>query len=113
MVMYMDLEPIWQFFINKLSSNSCITTVYWKKITGVPFLYVTTATQLSRQSLEELIISSAAAAMKGQRLHSETVFVRQNESLFVYRHRFYVPQEKMFCCGNLCIDCTRLKGKKA
>jgi hypothetical protein len=43
--------------------------------------------------------------MRGKQLHCETIFVRQEEHLYVFRHRFYVPQQKMFCCGNLCPDC--------
>jgi hypothetical protein len=105
----MDLEPIWQQFIKKLSSNKSITNVHWKKITGIPFLYIIITPNLSQRTLEEFIKKCSVVAMKGHRLHSETIFVRQDGVLLVYRHRFYVPQEKMFCCGNLCVDCTRLK----
>lgn len=110
MVIQMDLERIWQLFIKQLTLNECITKAYWKKITGIPFLYIQITPDLSQQTLEVFISKSAAVAMKGKRLHSETIFVRQDDMLYVYRHRFYVPQEKMFCCGNLCVDCTRLKG---
>lgn len=109
MVIHMDLEPIWQQFIKKLNVNKGITSANWRKIAGIPFLYISTAPELSQLTLEAIIKKCSAAAIKGSRLHSETIFVRQDGELFVYRHRFYVPQEKMFCCGNLCIDCTRLK----
>jgi hypothetical protein len=104
----MDLEPIWQQFIKMLTLNKDIKSAYWRKIAGIPFLYVC-STELSQLALEAIIKRCSVATIKGNRLHSETIFVRQDGVLFVFRHRFYVPQEKMFCCGNLCADCTRLK----
>jgi hypothetical protein len=106
----MDLELIWQLFMKQLTLNECIYKAYWKKITGIPFLYIQITPNTSHSSLESLIKKCSAIAVNGKRLHSETIFVRQDDMLYVYRHRFYVPQEKMFCCGNLCVDCTRLKG---
>jgi hypothetical protein len=105
----MDLNPVWQFFLHQLTLNDFIEKAYWKKITGIPFLYIKAPKNTSQQTLEETIIKCSTFVMKGKPLHSETIFVRQDEMLFVYRHRFFVPQEKMFCCGNLCLDCTRLK----
>ena len=105
----MDLEPIWQQFIKKLTLNKDIKSANWIKIAGIPFLYICVTPELSQLTLEAIIKKCSAAAIKGNRLHSETIFVRQDGVLLVYRHRFYVPQEKMFCCGNLCVDCTRLK----
>jgi hypothetical protein len=105
----MDLEPIWQQFIKKLTLNKDIKSAYWRKIAGIPFLYINISPELSQLTLETIIKKCSQATIKGSRLHSETILVRQDGVLFVYRHRFYVPQEKMFCCGNLCIDCTRLK----
>ena len=112
MVIHMELEPIWQLFIKQLTLNECITNVYWRKITGIPFLYITITANLNKHTLENIINNCSASVIKGKRLYSETIFVRQDELLHVYRHRFYVPQEKMYCCGNLCVDCTRLKGNK-
>ena len=106
----MDLEPIWQLFIKQLTLDERIYKAFWKKITGIPFLYIQINPDTPHPTLESLIKKCSDIAIKGKRLHSETVFVRQDDMLFVYRHRFYVPQEKMFCCGNLCVDCTRLKG---
>ncbi|MEW9050349.1 MAG: hypothetical protein AB2392_04280 [Neobacillus sp.] len=105
----MDLEPIWEFFIKQLTSHQDIQTAFQKNITGIPFLYIMVKSPFTQLQLEQEIMKSSAAAMKGRRLHSETVFVRQERLQYVYRHRFLVPQEKMFCCGNLCKDCTRLR----
>lgn len=103
----MDLEPIWQVFIKQLTLHPSIADAHWKKIAGIPFLYITIKKNLTQLELEKEISKCSAISIKGKRLHSETVFVRIDGMLYVYRHRFHVPQEKMFCCGNLCTDCTR------
>lgn len=106
----MDLEPIWDIFIKQLLLHPSIAHVHWKKITGIPFLYITIIDHnLTQLELEKAINKGSAISIKGKRLHCETVFVRNDGMLYVYRHRFHVPQEKMFCCGNLCKDCIRLK----
>lgn len=109
MVIHLDLETIWLRFMKQITLNKGITNAYWKKIAGIPFLYISITSDISQDSLEDMIKKCSTVAVKGSRLHSETIFVRQDGELFVYRHRFYVPQEKMFCCGNLCVDCTRFK----
>ncbi|MBM6618576.1 hypothetical protein [Bacillus suaedaesalsae] len=110
----MDLDDIWVMFLHELSSYRHYHSVKKQIYTGVPFLYIQVAenTNTSQEDIETTIKKAAARSMKGKRLHSETIFVRQEQHLFVYRHRFYVPQEKMFCCGNLCVNCVRLRNKK-
>lgn len=103
----MDLKVIWNDFIEYLRAETDIHHAYVKWITGIPFLYIDT--DLDKSEVEYLIRKWSARSMRGKRLHSDTIFFRTQSSLFVYRHRFYVPQEKMFCCGNLCVDCVRLK----
>lgn len=105
----MDLTSVWDIFINKLTLHPLIESAYWKKITGIPFLYIVVHPNFLPQELEKELARCSAYAMKGKRLHCETVLVRKDLFLFVYRHRFYVPLEKMFCCGNLCADCIRKK----
>lgn len=105
----MDLEPVWQVFINQLLLCDFISYAYWKKVTGIPFLYINSLDGTSHCEIDKEIIKCSALVSKGKRLYSETIFVRKEAGLYVYRHRFYVPQEKMFCCGNLCADCMRLK----
>jgi hypothetical protein len=103
----MDLSVIWGDFIEYLRSEPDIQGVTVKRVAGIPFLYIDTL--LDKSEVEYLIKKWSARAMRGKRLHSDTIFFRSQSSIFVYRHRFYVPQEKMFCCGNLCVDCVRLK----
>jgi hypothetical protein len=108
----MDLEPIWETFITRLTLHPFIESVYRKKITGIPFLYISLKQPLVQVDIEKEISKCSIIAVKGKRLHSETIFVRNEGMMYVYRHRFLVPQEKMFCCGNLCKDCTRTLLKK-
>ncbi|WP_456271650.1 hypothetical protein [Bacillus sp. AK031] len=104
----MDLAMIWDKFAEHLKSFEGIEDYEMKKIAGIPFIYVKGS--LSKEEIEEIVMRSSAKSMRGKRLHSETVYVRTKDQHYVYRHRFYVPQEKMFCCGNLCVDCIRLRG---
>lgn len=105
----MDIEKIWTKFIDLLSKHPSLMQVYNRKSAGIPFLYVQVKEPCTQQELEKAIKKAAAGAIKGKQLHSETEYVRKDHQLYVFRHRFYVPQRKMFCCGNLCPDCIRLK----
>ncbi len=81
-----------------------------KKIySGFPFLYIETTS--TKDQLEAELKHAASKAMKGKRLSCEIVFVRFQSPDHIYRARFYVPQEKLFCCGNGCTDCVRLKNR--
>ncbi|CAM3694584.1 hypothetical protein [Mesobacillus zeae] len=105
----MDLEIIWEKFLSSLNQEPKINNAYYKKVAGIPFLYLSVMEGTDGDYIGKAIRLHSASAMKGKQLHSETFFVRNNEGLFVYRHRFFVPLRKMFCCGNLCTDCIRLE----
>ncbi|WP_026692154.1 hypothetical protein [Peribacillus kribbensis] len=108
----MDLETIWKEFIEKLLLNEAIISVLYKKIAGTPFLYISVKDwQMEKEVIENVIKNAAADVIKDRQLHSKTAFVRQQSGILVYRHRFYVPQRKMFCCGNLCPDCIRFESE--
>ncbi len=107
----MDLDEIWIIFLGQLKKQSTIISATKQVYSGTPFLYLECKQNTDVTYLEQIIKNSSSFSMKGKRLHSETIYVRDERNLYVYRHRFYVPQEKMFCCGNLCIDCIRLKKK--
>lgn len=102
-----DHERAWQVFEKLLTESEKIKTYQIKKITGLPFLYLTPESGRSRADMEELLKRTAASAMKGKRLTLAMSFVRKDQASYVYRVRFLVPQRKMFCCGNLCDDCIR------
>ncbi|WP_409294483.1 hypothetical protein V1498_14955 [Peribacillus sp. SCS-26] len=106
----MDLAPIWSDFIDTIiRDNPAVETAVYKKITGIPFLYLTFHSLPEEKAAKVMIRKAAASVMKGRQLHCETVYVREDIRGYVYRHRFYVPQQKMFCCGNLCPDCIRFR----
>lgn len=110
----MELEQIWSTFLNDMKEDELVEGCFRKNITGIPFLYV----HVSAEKMPEwdakgsaIIAACSKKAMFRKKVTVETHFVRQAQNQYVYRHRFFVPQEKMFCCGNLCEDCIRLRKK--
>ncbi len=103
----MDLIPIWENFLDLLRKEENVQSANVKWVAGIPFLYI--ESEGIKSEIEFIIKKWSAKAMRGKRLHSDTIFFRRENNVYVYRHRFFVPQEKMFCCGNLCVDCVRLK----
>ncbi|WP_052114896.1 hypothetical protein [Pontibacillus chungwhensis] len=105
-----DVEKAWHLFMVTLNQDPCTLTCYKKTITGIPFVYVSPSSpNIERTMIEDSLKKAAASAMKGKRLTLSMSFVREHEALYVYRVRFLVPQQKMFCCGNMCIDCIRFQ----
>ncbi|TSB46304.1 hypothetical protein [Alkalicoccobacillus porphyridii] len=76
-----------------------------KEISGYHFIYI--RSNEPPTSIEKQIILAANQLIKKNTLSYECVFVRQKNGQSVFRFRFLVPSEKMFCCGNGCINCTR------
>ena len=106
----MDLKQVWDYFIEYLLEKGEIKNAWRKDVTGIPFLYVHLQKDMDKETLLTHIKKSSGRSMEGKRLHSETIYVRSEPLLYVFRHRFYVPREKMFCCGNVCVDCILLQG---
>ncbi len=104
----MILEETVNVFLNRMNADDSLSC-WIKKSAGIPFLYVQMNSIKTIAEITGKINKESRFAMKGTRLTLECFFVREAASLYVFRHRFYVPQEKMFCCGNLCEDCIRLK----
>ncbi|MGD6816299.1 hypothetical protein [Metabacillus sp. 84] len=104
-----DLDLIWDHFMEKLFNHPPFYSVKRQLIAGTPFLYIETVPGTSEAEVRKTIFLFSKKAMLHKKVTSETIFVRNEENLYVYRHRFYVPLEKMFCCGNLCSDCILLK----
>ncbi|MED2973447.1 hypothetical protein P4361_14550 [Fictibacillus sp. B-59209] len=103
----MNLDIIWNGFLEAVRKTSFIDSAEKKLITGIPFLYIKTDGSADRTKIEEEIKLRSIQAMKGKRLNAEISYFRTDSHLYVYRFRFLVPQQKMFCCGNLCVDCIR------
>lgn len=109
-----ELEQIWDTFLEELNKNELVVDCFHKKVAGIPFLYVQIQTGHVfgwEEKGQSFIHVCSKKAMFKKKVTAETHFFRRQDNLFVYRHRFYVPQEKMFCCGNLCEDCIRLRKK--
>ncbi|KHF40804.1 hypothetical protein [Halalkalibacter okhensis] len=105
----MDLDIIWISFIKNLEQETCIRSIQKKKFGGQPFVYLELTSPISKSQLENLLTQSSKKAMIGKRLTCDISFVRMQHQTFVYHIRFKVPQEKLFCCGNSCTNCIRLK----
>jgi len=103
--MTLDLTTIWERFSQCLDKHQDITSVSYKKITGIPFLYV--KSNLNDRTVLNEIRSCSNCVTTGLRISYKTTYVRNDNDILIFRHRFYVPQEKLFCCGNECIDCIR------
>ncbi|WP_059170026.1 hypothetical protein [Bacillus sp. FJAT-27445] len=103
----MELDSIYDIFVKKAGGLPGVASIEMKKIAGIPFLFIYPAETGTRNGIEKGLRLCSSETMKGKRLSSETVFVRSDASFLVFRHRFFVPQRKMFCCGNLCLDCVR------
>ncbi|TGB05030.1 hypothetical protein [Halobacillus salinus] len=105
--MKIDHEVAFETFRTKLNQSSLIRRSEWKKVAGLPFVYLWLEDHVDQRMLEDALKLCAAKAMRGKRLTLEMSYVRKNQAFYVYRIRFLVPQRKMFCCGNLCDDCIR------
>ncbi|KGX93286.1 hypothetical protein N781_12835 [Pontibacillus halophilus JSM 076056 = DSM 19796] len=108
--MYRDeLDRAWFVFLSTLNRIEPLS-VSKRMITGIPFVFIEKHhTKLQKTELDDYVKKAAAKAMKGKRLTLSMSFVRENETFIIYRVRFLVPQRKMFCCGNLCVDCIRFQ----
>jgi hypothetical protein len=105
----MDLTIIWKDFMEQISTAKNIEFAEKKTIAGLPFLYITLKNNREQKEVEKQLCSYAMTCMQGKRLNFIIQFVRAEHKLLVFRARFLVPQEKMFCCGNMCEDCIRFK----
>ncbi|UFJ42954.1 hypothetical protein LOK74_10865 [Brevibacillus humidisoli] len=87
-----------------LANRDGIDRIDWREFAGHRFLYVTSS--LAHRELITVILQDAEALVKGTRIRCQCNHIRTEEQRSVFRFRFLVPEEKMFCCGNQCEDCT-------
>lgn len=105
----MDLNIIWEDFLKRTKPDPEVINIEKKIMAGIPFVYVSVVPNTSLEAATDILKKHAVKSMKGKRLTLELNFVRSEKNLYIFRMRFLVPQEKMFCCGNLCFDCIRLR----
>ena len=101
----MDVESLYVMLVQNLTNDNRIESSQYKKVAGIPFIYITVSSPISINALEGIVEGYAKQIIKSKRITTQTIFVRQTKQMYVFRHRFFVPQEKMFCCGNECEDC--------
>jgi len=102
------LEAIWESFFQCMKNNKLINLIEQKKISGSYFIYI-------KESIESKSIIQYESQLKDcanqiisiYKVSYHVNFVRKEKNIIIFRHRFLVPQTKMFCCGNQCIDCIR------
>jgi hypothetical protein len=92
-----------------LKDTKVVSTIHKKTYSGIPFIYLQPSSSITEIEIEELLKQAAIKVMNGKRLTYEITFVRKHSHSYVYRIRFKVPQEKLFCCGNRCSNCIRFK----
>jgi hypothetical protein len=100
------LEHLYQQFMDALLQHEACTSVSCRDYAGQRFYYVTSPLAVDRlqAEVEQIAIRIVRHTMCGFAYQH----VRQEGAEIVFRFRFTVPNQKMFCCGNLCEDCTRL-----
>ncbi len=103
------LDGIWEQFTNCISNYKQITHFSNKLICGVNFLYVQSEIKMKEEEIKNLFITCSKQFTDEFKLIYRIEFIRKEDNHFVFRHRFYVPNKKMFCCGNQCTDCTRFR----
>ncbi|MFY0543305.1 hypothetical protein [Brevibacillus sp. H7] len=101
------LESFYQRFHNSSLNLPGIIDANWREYAGQRFYYV--KTPLPAGLLRKMLLEAGEAVAAGTKLKVETIFVRSLEEQHVFRFRFLVPNEKQFCCGNLCVDCYLLR----
>ena len=98
------LASFYQQMAETLQQGGMIVNSIWRTYAGQRFFYVNS--MLPAPTVTTCILEVAKHLSSGTRLQPECVYVRSEATWHVYRFRFRVPDEKQFCCGNLCADCV-------
>lgn len=101
------LASFYRQFEECLRSEGIIVQSEWRMYAGQRFFYVNS--KLPVHSLTQLLLETGERLSIGTILKPECIYVRSSDPWHVYRFRFRVPDEKQFCCGNLCEDCFLLR----
>lgn len=94
-------------YSNLLHTLQQYYSVQQRDIGGYQFLYV--QSDKHPDIIKQHIVEISRELCKNKSIQFECTFVRKQTNQCVYRIRFLVPSEKMFCCGNGCVDCTLLQ----
>lgn len=103
------LASFYQQFEKALLQEGIASSCHWRTYAGQRFFYVSST--LPAQSLTTRLMEIGERLTSDTKLKPECIYVRSDDRQHVYRFRFLVPNEKQFCCGNLCEDCFLLREK--
>ncbi len=103
------LDELYEQFIGMLQKQSDIHSCTWRFFAGQRFLYVDSP--LPAGTLARMLLEAGLTVTATTKLKVECIYVRSVERTHVLRFRFQVPNEKQFCCGNLCEDCFLLRNR--
>ena len=102
------LEDIWELFFHCLKNNNLFQSIEQKKISGCYFIYITELNEpVAINQYSSQLKNCANQIISYYKITYHINFVRKENKTIIFRHRFLVPQTKMFCCGNQCVDCVR------
>ncbi|QQE72934.1 hypothetical protein KDJ56_13365 [Brevibacillus composti] len=97
------LDQWYHQLIIHLREEGVITEAAWREYAGQRFLYVNSP--LPPPELGICLTEAGERMTQGTVARPECIFVRSSGTDQVYRFRFRIPEDKKFCCGNLCEDC--------
>jgi len=102
------LEAIWESFFQCLKLKKLFHSVEQKKVSGSYFIYIKESiVSIPINQYESQLKDCANQLISIYKVTYHIKFVRKENNTVIFRHRFLVPQTKMFCCGNQCVDCIR------
>ncbi|MGF9910654.1 hypothetical protein [Brevibacillus porteri] len=101
------LATFYHQFEEALHREKIVTHSSWRTYAGQLFFYVSST--LPAPLLTKQLMETGERLTTDTKLKPECIYVRSDDMQHVYRFRFRVPDEKQFCCGNLCEDCFLLR----
>jgi hypothetical protein len=101
------LDSYYERFHQSLLQADTVAETSWRIHAGHRFYYVNCP--LPAHQVAKLLLEAGESVAAGTKLKVECIYVRSHGEEHVFRFRFLVPDEKQFCCGNLCEDCYLLR----
>lgn len=105
------LDRYYGELLQEIIKKGDVTEACWREFAGHRFLYVKSPLQASQ--LAKSLLATGGKITVGTKLKVECSYVRSSDGEHVFRFRLLVPNEKQFCCGNLCEDCFLLRERDA
>ncbi|EMT53782.1 MULTISPECIES: hypothetical protein [Brevibacillus] len=106
---HMLIDQLYAQLVCLLRDEGVVLHAYFREYAGNRFLYVTSP--LPPPQLGDYLTEAGERIASGTIIHPECTYVRTAGMERVFRFRFLIPEDKKFCCGNLCDDCYLLRSK--